>query len=150
MIQSVAAGAEAVLAVPAYCDLANLAFGLRREVFMLEQGVSHADEYDDKDRIATHYVTVLDGNVVATMRVLWLTEHAKIGRFAVRKSLRGRGVGGRLFRAVIESIRARGVERIALEAQIDKTRFYEKYGFHAYGDEYLDAGIVHRRMKNYR
>lgn len=150
MIQSVAAGAEAVLAVPAYCDLANLAFGLRREVFMLEQGVSHADEYDDKDRIATHYVTVREGNVVATLRVLWLTEHAKIGRFAVRKSLRGRGVGGRLFRAVIESIRAGGGERIALEAQIDKTRFYEKYGFHAYGDEYLDAGIVHRRMKNYR
>ena len=150
MSKPVSSSPEAVLAVPAYSDLANLAFGLRREVFMLEQGVSHADEYDDKDRIATHYVTVREGNVVATLRVLWLTEHAKIGRFAVRKSLRGRGVGGRLFRAVIESIRAGGGERIALEAQIDKTRFYEKYGFHAYGDEYLDAGIVHRRMKNYR
>lgn len=141
---------EVVLAVPAYSDLANLAFGLRREVFMVEQGISPADEYDDLDRVATHFVAVREGNVVATLRVLVLPEHVKLGRFAVRKSLRGRGVGGRLFRAVIESIRAGGSERIALEAQIDKTRFYEQYGFHAYGEEYLDAGIVHRRMKNYR
>ena len=150
MLYPVSPSTEAVLSVPAYSDLANLAFGLRREVFMLEQGISHADEYDDLDRVATHFVMVREGNVVATLRVLWLTEHAKIGRFAVRRSLRGRGVGGRLFRATIESIRAGGVERIALEAQIDKTRFYEQYGFHAYCEEYLDAGIVHRRMKNYR
>ncbi len=150
MSHPVSPSTETVLAVPAYSDLANLAFGLRREVFMLEQGVSHADEYDDLDRVATHFVMVLEGNVVATLRVLYLPEHAKIGRFAVRRSFRGRGVGGRLFRAVIESIKASGCERIALEAQIDKTRFYEKFGFHVYGEQYIDAGIVHRRMKNYK
>ncbi|HVL02287.1 MAG TPA: GNAT family N-acetyltransferase [Dongiaceae bacterium] len=150
MLYPVSTSTEVVLSVPAYSDLANLAFGLRREVFMLEQGISHADEYDDLDRVATHFVLVLEGNVAATLRVLYLPEHVKLGRFAVRKNLRGRGVGGRLFRAVIDTIKAGGGDKIALEAQIDKTRFYEKFGFHAYGEEYLDAGIVHRRMKNYR
>lgn len=141
---------EAILVVPVYSELANLAFGLRREVFMLEQGVPHAEEYDDRDRDATHVVTVLDGNVVATLRILWLPEHAKIGRFAVRKSVRGRGVGTRLFQATLKILQAGGHERIGMESQVDKTGFYEKFGFHLYGSEYLDAGILHRKMKNYR
>lgn len=149
MANSVSPDAETILMVPVYSQLANLAFTLRREVFMLEQGVPHADEYDDKDKDATHLVTVWEGEVVATLRILWLPEHAKIGRFAVRRSLRNQGVGSRLFAAALEWIRQRGGERVGLEAQIDRVAFYERFGFHAYGDVYLDAGIVHRRMKNY-
>lgn len=149
MTPSIAASAETVLVVPVYSQLANLAFSLRREVFMLEQGVPHADEYDDKDKDATHVVTLLEGDVVATLRVLWLPDYAKIGRFAVRQSLRNQGVGSRLFAATLDLIRNNGCEPIGLEAQIDRIDFYERFGFRAYGDEYLDAGIVHRRMKNY-
>lgn len=116
---------------------------------MLEQGVSHADEYDDKDKDATHLVAVREGDVVATLRILWLPEYAKIGRFAVRQSLRNQGIGSRLFESTLERIRQHGGERIGLEAQIDRIAFYEGFGFHAYGEEYLDAGILHRRMKNY-
>ncbi len=141
--------AETILVVPIYSQLANLAFALRREVFMLEQGVSHGDEYDDKNKDATQVVTVRDGEVVATLRILWLPEYTKIGRFAVRKMLRNSGIGSRLFAATLELIRQNGGDRIGLEAQIDRIAFYERFGFHAYGDEYLDAGIVHRRMKNY-
>jgi len=140
---------ETILQVPVYSQLGNLAFALRREVFMLEQGVSHADEYDDRDKDCSHFVTVQNGDVVATLRILWLPEHAKIGRFAVRSALRKKGVGSRLFQASLNAIRDCGCERIALEAQIDRIAFYERFGFHAYGGEYLDAGIVHRRMKNY-
>lgn len=140
---------DCILVVPVYSQLANLAFSLRREVFMLEQGVSHADEYDDKDKDATHVVMLLEGDVVATLRVLWLSDYAKIGRFAVRQTLRNQGVGSRLFAATLDLIRKSGCERIGLEAQIDRIAFYERFGFQAYGDEYLDAGIVHKRMKNY-
>jgi predicted GNAT family N-acyltransferase len=149
MTNPVPPGAEIILVVPVYSQLANLAFALRREVFMREQGVSHADEYDDKDKDATHVVTVQEGEVVATLRILWLPEHAKIGRFAVRQSLRNQGVGSRLFAATLELIRQNGGEHIGLEAQVDRIAFYERFGFHAYGEEYLDAGILHRRMKNY-
>ena len=149
MVNREASNLETCLVVPVYSQLANLAFLLRREVFMLEQGVSHADEYDDKDKDASHLVSVLEGDVVATLRVLWLPEYAKIGRFAVRKSLRNQGIGSRLFAATLDWIGRLGQPHIGLEAQIDRIAFYERFGFHAYGEEYLDAGIVHRRMKNY-
>lgn len=149
MAQPIAPSPETILVVPVYSQLANLAFALRREVFMLEQGVSHADEYDDHDRHCTHLVTVRDGEVVATLRILWLPAYAKIGRFAVRRALRGQGIGSRLFEHALTLIRQHGGERIGLEAQLDRIAFYERYGFHAYGEDYLDAGIMHRRMKNY-
>ena len=149
MVSQIPPSAETVLVVPIYSQLANLAFALRREVFMLEQGVSHADEYDDKDKDCTHVVTVRDGELVATLRILWQPEYAKIGRFAVRKSLRNQGVGSRLFTATLELIGKNSCERIGLEAQVDRVAFYERFGFSAYGDEYLDAGIMHKRMKNF-
>ncbi len=147
MASSVLPSDEAILVVPVYSQLGNLAFQLRREVFMLEQGVSHADEYDERDKDATHVVTVLNGDVVGTLRILWLPEYTKIGRFAVRQTLRNGGVGSRLFAHCLALIRAQGCQQIALEAQIDRIGFYERFGFNAYGEEYLDAGIWHRRMK---
>jgi len=116
---------------------------------MEEQGVSLADEFDGKDPDATHIVTVQNDEVVGVLRVLWLPEHAKIGRFAVRKDLRNEGIGSRLFHTALSFIDRKGVERVMLEAQIDRIEFYENFGFEAYGDEYLDAGILHRAMKNY-
>lgn len=122
---------------------------LRRAVFMDEQGVSEADEFDGKDPAATHVITVQDSAVVGVLRILWLPEHAKIGRFAVRHDVRNEGIGSRLFHSALSFIERKGVERVMLEAQIDRVGFYENFGFEAYGEEYLDAGILHRAMKNY-
>lgn len=122
---------------------------LRREVFMDEQHVSLEDEFDGKDPDATHIVTVQEGEVVGVLRILWLPEHAKIGRFAVKKPLRNQGLGSRLFHTALSFIERRGQERVMLEAQIDRIAFYEHFGFEAYGADYLDAGILHRAMKNY-
>ncbi|MAR91921.1 MAG: GNAT family N-acetyltransferase [Pseudomonadota bacterium] len=122
---------------------------LRRQVFMQEQGVSLEDEFDGRDPNATHMVSVQDGNVVGVLRILWLPEHAKIGRFAVAQSRRNEGIGSRLLQTALGFIERQGQERIMLEAQIDRINFYEHFGFEAYGEEYLDAGILHRAMKNY-
>lgn len=122
---------------------------LREQVFIGEQQVPYEDEHDGKDEQATHIVSVQNNEVVGVLRILWLPEHAKIGRFAVAKAARNQGVGSRLFHTALTYIGRQDQERIMLEAQIDRVGFYEDFGFEAYGDEYLDAGIVHRAMKNY-
>ena len=138
-----------VLEAPFDSDLFELGCQLRREVFMQEQGVSYAEEMDGKDLDALHWVALVDGNVVGVLRVLQLAEHVKIGRFAVRKAYRGRGVGQQLFRFVLSEIQNLGHSKMFLEAQIDRVGFYEQFGFFPFGDTYLDAGIIHRAMKNY-
>lgn len=139
----------AILRVPVFSPLCNLAFALRREVFVLEQGVPEDEEHDADDMTATHMVGVADGAVVAALRVLWKPEHAKIGRVAVARTHRGQGIGTRLIVSAVAHAREKGQARVYLESQADKTGFYEKLGFVAYGAQFMDAGLPHRRMKNY-
>ncbi|MBX9465163.1 MAG: GNAT family N-acetyltransferase [Aquamicrobium sp.] len=138
-----------LLAVPVFSPLCNLAFALRREVFIVEQGVPEEEEHDADDLTATHVVAIVEGAVVATLRILWKPEHAKFGRVAVSRSQRGRKLGARLIRFAIEHAREKGQPRCYLESQSDKTGFYERLGFTSYGEEFMDAGIPHLRMKNY-
>lgn len=140
---------DIILQVPVFSDLANLAFTLRREVFVTEQGVPAEEELDEYDLTADHYVLVKDGTVVATTRVIYKEEGCKLSRFAVRKAERGHGVGGRLLAFVLADLKAKGKPRVFMSAQSDKIGFYAKYGFHAYGDEYHECDILHRMMKNW-
>jgi predicted GNAT family N-acyltransferase len=120
---------------------------LRREVFTLEQGVSEADEIDDLDEVATHLLAVLDGRPVGTARIVAMGPYAKIGRVCVLADQRGTGLGAALIRAAVaECRRLTGVTKAKLGSQSHATGFYEKLGFVAVGEEFMDAGIPHREM----
>lgn len=138
-----------VLNVPPSSLLCNAAFALRHEVFVVEQKVDEASEIDAYDPTALHYVAVLDGDVVGTLRLIDTAEHMKIGRVAVRQTMRGKGTAQAMMQAAMDAARAMGRTRFYLSAQTDKIGFYERFGFVASGSEYLDEGIPHRDMHNY-
>ncbi|MDA7423788.1 GNAT family N-acetyltransferase [Thalassococcus lentus] len=120
---------------------------LRRAVFIEEQGIAEADEWDDLDQEATHLL-VRDGDQpVATARLLYDGATGKIGRICVLKSYRGRGLGEALIDASLTLFARRPkLTQAYLSAQDHAIPFYEKLGFEARGDQYDDAGIPHRDM----
>jgi predicted GNAT family N-acyltransferase len=123
---------------------------LRTEVFVREQNVPADMEMDEYDAAAAHFV-VLDGNrVVGTLRVVDLlkdrTRTAKIGRVAVARELRGRGIGRRLMIAAIDYAKGAGFAACCLTAQVPVIGFYEKLGFSAHGPVFDECGINHRAM----
>jgi len=121
--------------------------GLRRVVFIEEQGVSVADEVDGRDGRARHLLALADGEPVGTARLLTDGTIGKIGRVCVLKAARGKGVGAALIRAGVETFRAMpGINKVKLGAQTHALGFYEALGFHAVGEIYQDAGIAHRDM----
>lgn len=121
---------------------------LRRTVFIEEQGVSEADEVDGLDDRAIHLLAVLDDRPVGTARILLKGAVGKIGRVCVLPEARGTGLGVALIQAALDSLRALpGLTEAELGAQTRATAFYEKLGFVAEGDEFLDAGIAHRHMR---
>ena len=122
---------------------------MRREVFILEQKVPEDIEHDADDMTATHVVGIVDGAVVAVLRILDKSDYVKIGRVAVAASHRGQGLGAELIRFAVAHARANGQPRCYLESQSDKVGFYERLGFVAFGEEFLDAGIPHLKMRNY-
>lgn len=120
---------------------------LRREVFILEQGVSEADEVDDKDDEAIHLLLAEGGVPLGSARLLVGAGYVKVGRVCVLARARGRGFGARLICAAIERARAiPGVVEVRLGAQTHALGFYEALGFRAEGPEFDDAGIPHRAM----
>lgn len=120
---------------------------LRRQVFIEEQGVSEADELDDKDEVARHLLASREGRALGSARLLVEGQTGKIGRVCVLAEARGQGIGAALIRAAVALFGAdAGVSRVKLGAQTHALGFYEALGFAAMGEVYDDAGIPHRDM----
>ncbi|MFI9149083.1 GNAT family N-acetyltransferase [Streptomyces sp. NPDC053367] len=133
-------------------------FAVRKQVFVVEQGVPQEIEYDSYDAGALHVLAVRDdGTPLGTGRLLHGgTAAAKtggdpsagsLGRLAVLQEARGLGVGVALVRAIEDAARARGLAAVDLHAQTHALGFYERLGYEAYGPQYMEAGIPHRAMR---
>ena len=120
---------------------------LRRTVFIDEQGVTEAEEWDGLDDQALHVLGWLDGTPVGTARVFIEGDTGKIGRVCVLPEMRGLGLGAELIRAGIAHFRPMpGVTRARLGAQCHAMGFYAKLGFTPVGEISDDAGIPHQDM----
>ena len=117
---------------------------VRREVFVTEQRVPEAEEWDDDDEVCVHVLAMLNREPVGTGRI---SPAGKIGRLAVLSEFRGRGIGDRILLMLIEQARHRGLAEVTLNAQVHAMPFYERHGFKAQGEVFDEAGIPHRRMQ---
>lgn len=117
---------------------------VRRCVFVEEQGVPEAEEWDAADRDA-HHVLAEDANrdAVGTGR---LEATGKIGRIAVLPPHRGGGLGSAIVRHLVNQATELGYARVYLHAQAAATGFYERLGFRAEGPVFDEVGIPHVRM----
>ncbi|MFC3998618.1 GNAT family N-acetyltransferase [Nocardiopsis sediminis] len=122
-------------------------FVIRGAVFVAEQQVPIEEEWDAHDLDADHLLARLDGVAVGTGRLVARDGTGVLGRLAVLPQARGTGSGAALVRAIEERARVRGLKAMELHAQTHALAFYEKLGYQAYGDEFLDAGIPHLHMR---
>ncbi len=130
------------------------ALSVRRRVFIDEQGVAEDEEIDGYDAdpatvpAAVQVIGRVDGVPVATARLLLDAgdRFPHIGRVAVLAEQRRRGYGNAVMQALQDEARRRGLGGIALAAQLHAIPFYERLGYVARGEVFLDAGIEHRWM----
>lgn len=117
---------------------------IRETVFVKEQNVPVDLEWDGLDPICTHVIAYVNGRTpVATGRLL---PDGHIGRLAVLKPWRRRGIGSNILQSLIAIAKSRGIATCALNAQTHAIAFYECHGFVVEGEEFDDAGIPHRHM----
>ncbi|MBJ80445.1 MAG: hypothetical protein CMH60_03925 [Myxococcales bacterium] len=123
-------------------------FEVRRIVFMVEQAVPEAEEYDGLDKDCLHFMASLEDKPVGTARLRITDENqAKAERVAVYKEVRGYGIGRLLMEALENKARSLGHQSMLLSSQTHAIPFYERIGYKAYGDIFMDAGIPHRWMR---
>ena len=114
-------------------------------VFVQEQQVPAEMERDALDPQCVHVIArTADGIAIGTGR---LTPDHKIGRMAVLREWRGKGVGDAMLLALIEQARERGWREVALNAQASAITFYARHGFLPHGERFMEAGIEHLAMR---
>jgi len=119
---------------------------LRRSVFIEEQQVPEALEWDGMDESAVHILAWdLGANAIGCARLL-PDEGYKLGRMAVLADYRGQGIGMALLQAGLEYAAAANWPHINISSQEHAIGFYFKAGFVLTGNAYMDAGIPHRDM----
>lgn len=73
-------------------DDLNRAFSIRTAVYMCEQSCPYDEEFDGNDLNATHLIAELDGEPVATLRMRWFAEFAKLERVSILPKARHKSV----------------------------------------------------------
>jgi len=136
-----------VIGIESTADMDH-AWAIRRRVFIEEQHVPEDIEMDADDSHAFHALAIFDGIAIGCGRML---EHGasevKIGRMAVLREFRGKGVGAQILRFLIDSARTRGCRKAILHAQLTAEGFYLREGFKPVGGVFDEAGIAHRLME---
>lgn len=118
---------------------------VRRKVFIEEQGIDPALEWDAQDATAV-FAIALDAQdqVIGTGRLL---STGKIGRMAVLPEFRRQGVGTALLLHLLMLAKQHGLQQVMLAAQQSVTGFYLKQGFTTVGPPHVEVGIPHQNMQ---
>jgi YbgC/YbaW family acyl-CoA thioester hydrolase len=121
---------------------------LRAEVLGDEQHIAAALDADDSDLDALHAVARNRlGQAIATGRLIAAEPGAsRIGRVAVRRPIRGAGVGRAVLDTLLGAAQARGDREVQLNAEGSAVAFYRKLGFDDRGQPFTRNGLVHLEM----
>lgn len=118
---------------------------IRSEVFIGEQDVPPDIEWDGRDGECLHVLAETSNrDVIGTGR---LHKSGKIGRMAVLRPWRGKGVGSALLTRLLEEACQRRIDEVYLHAQSHALDFYRRAGFETEGEEFMEADIPHRLMR---
>ena len=124
---------------------------VRRQVFVIEQGIAEGLVFDKSEDVDEINVVVKDENsVIGTARVVFPVENtAKIERMAVLENYREKGVGKGIISFLNEELKRRKITHIVLHAQYQVIDFYRACGFRESGLPFEEAGIRHVKMEMY-
>ena len=140
---------SALINISSWNEVKDLIKPIRVKVFVIEQHVPEELEWDEYDESAWHAVAKLNEQVVGTGRLILDQSKAKIGRMAVDKNYRGKGVGSEILRTLINLGKEKGAQEFILHAQTHAITFYAREGFEPYGPIFDEAGILHVEMRLY-
>ena len=129
------------------CGDKTEAFKIRKAVFVQEQGFAEETEIDAVDDTALHVLVLDRGTPAATARLYQQDGLWHIGRVAVLREFRGRGVGAVTMRLMMNKARELGAAEVYVGSQRQAEGFYGSLGFEPCGPEYDEEGVLHVPMK---
>ena len=126
-------------------EIKDQAMPIRLAVFVHEQLVPIEEEVDQMDPLCVHAIALNEqGVAIGTGRLL---PDGHVGRMAVVRDYRGKGVGSALLNALVAQAQHSGFTEVILHAQTHAKDFYAVHDFIEEGELFYEAKIPHIKMR---
>lgn len=102
---------------------------IRASVFLAEQDCPYDEEFDNNDLSACHLIAYLRGEPVATLRIRWFADFAKIERVCVMKHVRGGALVKLMIETAVDLIGRKGYLHVIGYIQKRLVPFWKQLGF---------------------
>lgn len=124
---------------------------VRRKVFIDEKKVPESIEVDGNDSLEAeceHFLVTDHGKPIGAFRcVMEKEDTVKLERFCIVEAYRGRNVGTEMSRFVENYYREKGVSYMVANAKFETYKFYEKNGFQAISEVFIEADTPHIKIR---
>ena len=125
------------------------ALDIRQKVFVEEQNVPLADEFDEFDTLGEscqHILAHYNEQPVGTGRLRIVNGAGKLERICILKPYRQDGLGKIIINKLEEIAKAKGISQVKLHGQTHAEEFYKKLNYQTASDEFTEDGIPHILM----
>ncbi|MGE7214994.1 GNAT family N-acetyltransferase [Priestia koreensis] len=122
------------------------AFSIRKAVFIDEQHVPEAEEFDEFDQLdgsCDHILVYYDRQPVGTGRVRMIGDVGKLERICILEPYRKFGLGKGIIAALEELAKKRQGTSVKLHGQTQAEGFYHKLGYETVSEPFIEADIPH-------
>ncbi|MGG6361168.1 GNAT family N-acetyltransferase [Peribacillus frigoritolerans] len=127
----------------------KIAFHIRKEVFVEEQGFPLEFEFDDFDTLnalSEHILVYYNENPVGTGRLRVVDGLGKLERICILEPYRKFGLGKIILKTLEEIAKEQGITQVKLHGQTQAEGFYKKLGYRTSSDVFMEDGGPHLLM----
>ena len=127
----------------------EIAFQIRTEVFVHEQGTPLEEEFDKFDRLdapCDHILVYYEGKAVGSGRFRIVDGVGKLERIVILKPYRKYGLGRKIIKVLEDMAQEQGLKKVKLHGQKQAEGFYHKLGYETNSDIFMEDGIKHVLM----
>jgi len=103
---------------------------IRRQVFVLEQGIPQELDLDGLDEHSYHAIASVNNDVIGVARLALLADNkAVMARVAIIKEYRGKGIATKLVTTLLVKAEQLKICNVELHAHAYLRKYYENFGF---------------------
>lgn len=127
----------------------KIAFHIRKEVFVKEQGFPlefEFDEFDTLNALSEHILVYYNEKPVGTGRLRVVDGLGKLERICILEPYRKFGLGKIILKTLEEIAKEQGITQVKLHGQTQAEGFYKKLGYRTSSDVFMEDGGPHLLM----
>jgi N-acetylglutamate synthase-like GNAT family acetyltransferase len=120
---------------------------LREEILRKPLGLKFSKAEFEEEITQFHLAAIADNKVIGILLLQIIDpQRIKMRQVAIRKKLQGKGIGKALVLFSEKFALNKGFTRIGLHARMEAVSFYEKLGYEAIGEQFIEVNLPHYFM----